>query len=63
MHPQHYTLIKDFRIYALFLLGEDGEKIIYIGKTAGRRLSAVYSNHIHMKNAATEPFFGSEAKE
>lgn len=63
MHPQHYALIKVFRIYALFLLGEDGEKIIYIGKTAGRRLSAVYSNHIHMKNTATEPFFGTEATE
>ena len=63
MHSQHYTLIKVFRIYALFLLGEDGEKIIYIGKTAGRRISAVYSNHIHGKNAATEPFFGTEATE
>lgn len=55
MNSKHYTVQKSFRVYALVL---PGEEIAYIGKTAGKRLSAVFSNHVCGKVAATSPYFG-----
>lgn len=55
MNLKHYTDQKCFRIFSLVL---PAEEIAYIGKTAGKRLSAVFSNHICGKVAATSPYFG-----
>ena len=55
MNSKHYTELKSFRIYALVL---PSEEIAYIGKTSGKRLSAVFSNHVCGKVAATSPYFG-----
>jgi hypothetical protein len=58
MNFNPYTDQKCFRIFALVL---PSEEIAYIGKTAGKRLSAVFSNHVCGKVAATSPYFGKTA--
>lgn len=55
MNPNHYEEKKLFRIYAMIL--EEEEKYVYIGKTTGRRLSAVYSRHRTGGIKATEGYF------
>lgn len=60
MNPSHYRDKKQFRIYALTLEGE--EACAYVGKTTGRRLSAVYSKHVTGTVAATQGDFDQGEK-
>jgi len=55
MTSKHYNDQKRFCVFALVL---PSEEIAYIGKTSGKRLSAVFSNHVCGKVAATSPYFG-----
>lgn len=57
MQANHYTGQKHFLVYALVL---PDETLVYIGKTAGKRLSAAYSQHIRGKIAATRDYFSKE---
>jgi len=55
VNRNHYEEKKKFRIYAMILKEE--ENYVYIGKTSGRRLSAVYSRHRTGGVKATEGYF------
>lgn len=60
MNPSHYQEKKHFRIYALTQEGEGS--CAYVGKTTGRRLSAIYSRHVTGAVAATEGDFDQGEK-
>ena len=55
MNSNHYEEKKEFRIYAILLRAE--ENYVYVGKTTGRRISAVYSRHTTGGVKATEGYF------
>ena len=55
MNRNHYIETKCFRVYAMILRAE--ADYVYIGKTAGRRLSAVYSRHTTGSVKATVGYF------
>lgn len=60
MKPSHYHEKKHFRIYAL--TNESEGPCAYVGKTTGRRLSAIYSRHRTGSVAATAGDFDQEEK-
>lgn len=58
-NSNHYSKKKLFRFYCLILY-EDGTNYLYVGKTTGLRMSAVYSRHIRGHVAATDCYFEDE---
>lgn len=58
MERNHYTVTKTFKIYAILLPAE--ENFCFVGKTTGRRLSAVYHRHRRGEVTATEGFLSQK---
>lgn len=58
MADKQYSAVHNYRIYAMILKAE--EKYVFIGRTRGRRLSAVYSKHRTGTVKATEGYFDQD---